>query len=78
MCKSILEKWNRERYHIKTSYDSKGDFEKGYKKFQRSLDQERNARLAELRGSDDEDQEPDKKRKKTAQEHGSLSNFKAS
>lgn len=41
LAKSILNKWYRARYNIKTSYDANGDFDLGWKKLQKQLDKER-------------------------------------
>jgi hypothetical protein len=55
LAKSILEKWNREKFNIKTTYDEKGDFDKGYKSLQIQLEKERRLRKKENQDSDEEE-----------------------
>lgn len=57
-----MEKWNREKFNIKTTYDDKGDFEKGYKLLKLQMEKERQQRRKE--DPEDSEEEPPRKRQK--------------
>jgi hypothetical protein len=37
LAKRIMEKWNRMKYSIKSSYDSQGEFDEGYRQLHEKL-----------------------------------------
>ena len=41
LAKQIIDKWSRQIFEIKSSYDPDGEFDQGYKNLQKKLEQMR-------------------------------------